>query len=246
MPPLIAVTAGKIVDHAAPWAPVAYGKAHTYTDSIIHAGGVPFLVPIIDDLSLLRRLYDTCDGLMFSGGHDLEPKAYGADPSPRTLEAHPERDEQEIQLLKWAIEDNKPVLGICRGMQLINVALGGTLHQHISDDLPDADNHEASADRQDFNHLIHTLKISEDSQLAAIMGADNIKTNGLHHQAVCDLGNGLVATAHAEDGIIEAIELPDKRFVVAVQSHPEALESGAEPEWAKLFKAFVDCSTKQA
>ncbi|MEK7599675.1 MAG: gamma-glutamyl-gamma-aminobutyrate hydrolase family protein [Patescibacteria group bacterium] len=241
MLPLIAITSGEITDHDFPWAPVAYGKAHTYTDAIAHAGGVPVLVPLIDDIKLLRRLYDACDGIMFSGGNDLDPSSYGALVSPETKDTSPRRDKQELQLFKWALEDNKPVLGICRGMQLMNVAVGGSLHQDINASVPDAHNHAASADREDFSHLVHTLNIDAESDLAKIMG-NNIQTNGLHHQAVDVLGEGFVATAYAEDGVIEAIEMPAKQFMIGVQSHPEALESGVQPIWAKLFKAFVDSS----
>ncbi|MEK7059383.1 MAG: gamma-glutamyl-gamma-aminobutyrate hydrolase family protein [Patescibacteria group bacterium] len=245
MLPLIAVTAGEIIDHAFPWAPVAYGKAHTYTDAVIRAGGVPFLVPLIDDIKSLRRLYEACDGLMFSGGNDIDPMTYNAKPSPHSLKPSPRRDEQEIQLFKWALEDNKPVLGICRGMQLMNVALGGSLYQDIGNDVSAKHNHNGSADQKDFCHLVHKLKINEDSQLAAIMGASSIRTNGLHHQAVCELGKGLVVTARAEDDLIEALELPNKNFVIGVQSHPEALESDTEPQWRKLFEAFVDSAAKR-
>lgn len=245
MLPLIAVTAGEITDHDFPWAPVAYGKAHTYTDAIVNAGGVPILVPLIDDLKILRRLYDACDGIMFSGGNDLDPSSYGASASPETKDTSPRRDKQELQLFRWALEDNKPVLGICRGLQLMNVALGGSLHQDISASLPDAHNHAESADREDFSHLVHTLSIDAESGLAKIMGSTEVLTNGLHHQAVDVLGEGFVATAHAEDGVIEAIEFPAKKFMIGVQSHPEALESEVEPIWAKLFSAFVD-STKRA
>lgn len=245
MPPLIAITAGEITDHEFPWAPVAYGKAHTYTDAVVHAGGVPVLVPLIDELKLLRRLYDSCDGILFSGGNDLDPSSYGAPASPDAKDTSPRRDQQELLLFKWALEDNKPILAICRGMQLMNVALGGSLHQDISASVPDAHNHAASADREDFSHLVHTLSIDSKSDLAKIIGSLKVPTNGLHHQAVDSLGEGIIATAHAEDGVVEAIEIPAKRFMIGVQSHPEALEAGVQPIWAKLFKAFVDSATRR-
>ena len=132
------------------------------------------------------------------------------------------------------------MLGICRGMQLINVALGGSLHQDIVSDLPDSHNHEVSADNKNMHHIAHKLTIDPKSLLASALSSSSVSTNALHHQAIQKLGEGLVATAHAEDGIIEAIELPSKKFVVGVQSHPEALESEAEPIWRQLFVAFVD------
>ncbi|MEK7594381.1 MAG: gamma-glutamyl-gamma-aminobutyrate hydrolase family protein [Patescibacteria group bacterium] len=241
--PIIGVTSGEITDNDYPWAPVSHGKAHTYTDSIEHAGGIPIIIPLYADTDALRVVYELLDGLMLTGGNDLDPATYGAEPSQHTSNTKPLRDKQEIQLLQWALEDDKPVLGICRGMQIINVCLGGTLYQHISEDLPEAHEHDKSAKLEDFNHLVHELQIEPSSQLARIFGTTNVPTNGLHHQAIKDLGKGLIATAHAGDDVIEAIELPTKRFVSAAQGHPEALEAGTVPLWAKWFKAFVQSAT---
>jgi len=195
---------------------------------------------LVDDEEVLRELYDQCDGLLLSGGHDLDVQS---EDTPVKLHikvsTSPRRDKQEIQLLKWAITDNKPVLGICRGMQLINVAMGGSLHQHIPDDLPTAHNHTLSLDKKDMRRIVHELTLEPDSQLADILGTTQIKTNALHHQAINELGRGLVITAYAEDGIIEAVEMPHKSFVIGVQSHPEALEESVEPLWRTLFEAFV-------
>jgi len=252
MQPFIAVTVREVIDNGDKWTPIVYGQFHTYTDAIVHAGGVPVIVPLIDDQSVLRRLYEQCSGLLLTGGNDLDPGTYKKAPAAISAgQGHghgrnvsPRRDKQELQLLKWAFEDDKPVFGICRGMQLINVALGGSLHQDIVTDLPAAHNHEISVDRKNFKHLAHKLKISPGSRLAAILETGAVATNALHHQAINKLGEGLVATAHAEDGVIEAIELPGKHFVVGVQSHPEALEAEAEPLWGKLFVAFVGSAAK--
>ncbi|HEX4774560.1 MAG TPA: gamma-glutamyl-gamma-aminobutyrate hydrolase family protein [Candidatus Saccharimonadales bacterium] len=243
MQPLIAITTDKILRSGDEWVPAAHGQSHTYPDAVVHAGGAPFFIPIIDNEVVLRKLYEQCHGLMLSGGGDIDPALYRAKPLPLPKKSHqmlsPQRDRQELLLLKWALEDDKPVLGICRGMQLINVALGGSLYQDLATEMPEAANHELSALQKDFNHLAHTLKIDSDSKLSHILGTDAVKTNALHHQAIKQLGKGLVATAHAEDGIIEAIELPDKHFVIGVQSHPETLEMATEISWNKLFKAFV-------
>jgi putative glutamine amidotransferase len=252
MQPLIAITVSEIANNDETWLPTVYGQFRTYTDAIIRAGGAPFVVPLTDDETVLKRLYEQCDGLLLPGGNDLDPATYNRPHSsnkvnpathPLLTKLSPRRDRQEIQLLKWALRDNKPVLGICRGMQLINVALGGSLLPDINVSSPSARNHEAGIHKKDFHHPAHHLRITAGSRLAAVLGADSIEANSLHHQAVDKLGNGLAATAHAEDGVIEAIELPDKRFVIGVQSHPEALEAEAEPLWRKLFQAFVTAAS---
>jgi putative glutamine amidotransferase len=246
MQPLIAITVGEIIHKEAPWAPVVYGQFHTYADAVVRAGGVPFILPLVDSKPVLRKLYEQCTGLLLSGGDDLNPDFYNSPRQSKTISASRGRDKQEIQLLIWALEDDKPVLGICRGMHLLNVALGGSLHQDISSNLPAAGNHTLGIDKKDFRHLAHRLAIAPDSQLAAILGQHQIKTNTLHHQAVDVLGGKLAATAHAEDGVIEAIELPGKRFVIGVQSHPEALEAETETEWRRLFEAFVSSAAASA
>jgi putative glutamine amidotransferase len=239
MQPLIGITTGQVINKDYPWTPPVCGQSHTYVDAIVRAGGVPILIPLVSKPAVLKRLYELCDGLLFSGGNDLDPTLYGAEHSPMTHGVVPKRDKQELQLLGWALQDGKTVLGICRGMQLINVGLGGSLHQDVQANVASASNHEEGGHREDFKHLTHHLQISPSSRLMAILGERGVNTNSLHHQAVKDLGKDLIATAHAEDGIIEAIELPDKRFVIGIQSHPEALEGETEPQWRKLFQAFI-------
>ena len=248
MQPFIAIAAGEFINSGEPWLPVVYGQFHTYTDAIVRASGVPFIVPLTTDKTILRRLYEQCDGLLLPGGSDLDPETYNMPHSsnkingathPLQTRISPPRDRQEEQLLEWALEDDKPVLGICRGMQLINVFLGGSLHSDIDMNLPSANNHEAGIHKKNFHHLAHQLRIDAGSRLAKVMGTGTIPTNTLHHQTIKKLGKGLVATAHAEDGVIEAIELPSKSFVIGVQSHPEALEAEVEPLWRELFEAFV-------
>lgn len=245
MSPIIAITVGEIInyDTGVVWIPTIYGQSHTYTDAIVQAGGAPFLLPLVDDEAVLRALYEKTAGFLLSGGHDLEPANYKSTQRHAKLITSPQRDKQELKLLEWALADDKPVLGICRGMQLINVGLGGTLHQHIEDSLPAAQDHTTNITKKDFRHLAHELTIEADSQLAHILGHTNIKTNTLHHQAIQTLGDGVVVTAYAEDDVIEAIELPGKRFVIGVQSHPEALEAETEPLWGNLFQAFIASAT---
>jgi len=251
MKPLIAITVGEVVNGNERWAPPVHGQSHTYSDAVIRAGGAPLVLPLTDDDEVLKRLYEQCEGLLLTGGVDLDPKICGALCPPSktgpTCGMHdrpfsPRRDRQEVRLLEWALADNKPVLGICRGMQLINTALGGSLHHDINTDLPLAHNHETNIHKKDFNYLAHHLRLEAGSRLAVILGTETVATNTLHHQGIKRLGNGLVATAHAEDGVIEAVELPDRHFVIGVQSHPEALEAEVEPLWRELFNAFVNAA----
>ncbi len=244
MKPVIAITVGEVINFESgkAWLPTIYGQFRTYTDAIVRAGGAPFVLPLVDDENVLRALYKLCDGLLLSGGHDLDVAAKEANSGARLkvkVNTSPRRDKQEMQLLKWAVADNKPVLGICRGMELINVVLGGTLYQHIPDDLPTAIDHTLSQNQKDFRHVAHHLKLDPKSQLAACLGTTEVEANALHHQAIKELGQGLIVTARAEDGVIEAVELPSRRFVIGVQSHPEALEESVEPHWRMLFEAFI-------
>lgn len=247
MKPIIAITAGEIKKSGDEWAPITHGQSHTYTDAVTNAGGAPFIVPIFNDIRALRRLYEQCQGLLFSGGNDIDPVFYRAEKTEHSKDASPKRDKHELQLLRWALDDNKPVLGICRGMQLINIALGGNLHQDINAALPKTQNHQISAHNEDFSHLAHRLSLKPGSRLAHILGVTSIHTNALHHQAIKTLGHGLAAVAYAEDGIIEAVEHSTKRFVIGVQSHPEALVAKVDSEWHKLFNDFIEhASLKQA
>ena len=243
MQPFIGITVGEIVNAKETWAPPSYGQRRLFIDAVVAAGGVPLILPLIGDETILRALYELCSGLLLSGGNDVDPSLYGAQPDEHTKDISPRRDAQELLLLKWALSDHVPVLGICRGMQLMNVALGGSLHQDIASKLPGSVNHTATVDKEDFTYLAHKLKLDPKSKLAGILGAEDIKTNALHHQSVNKLSDQLIATAWAEDGIIEAVELPGKRFVIGVQSHPEALII-AEPRWHELFQSFVESSKK--
>jgi putative glutamine amidotransferase len=242
MQPLIGVTAGETINQLYPHAPAVQGQSYTYIDAIIHAGGAPVILPLIKDKKVLRKIYDACQGVLLSGGNDLDPASYGEEPTEKTVDFSTRRDRQEIQLLEWALEDGKPVLAICRGMQLLNVARGGTLYQDIPTELPSTETHNISSEKKRESRIVHKLRIEPGSKLAEILGVTKLGTNAYHHQAVKKLGHGLKATAWAEDDIIEAIELPGRQFVVGVQSHPESLEASIEPRWQRLFKSFVETS----
>ncbi|HXR50111.1 MAG TPA: gamma-glutamyl-gamma-aminobutyrate hydrolase family protein [Verrucomicrobiae bacterium] len=246
MQPIIGITAGEVVNHDYPLAPIVQGQQYTYIDAIVRAGGVPIILPLVGNNEALQQLYKQCDGILFSGGNDIDPGLYDAAPSSHTKQIAPHRDEQETQLLKWALKDDKPLLGICRGMQLLNITLGGTLYQDIATELPSAEAHfiELYADRDREHHIAHQLQIKPGTKMATILGIEKLDTNAYHHQAIRNLGKDLVATAWASDGVIEGIELPGKRFVIGVQSHPESLEADIEPHWQVLFSAFIEEAKK--
>jgi putative glutamine amidotransferase len=206
---------------------------------VSQAGGVPVIIPLLRDAGELQKLYAHLDGILFAGGNDLAPELYGEAASTARSDASPLRDTVETLLLKWCLGDGKPLLGICRGMQLLNVLLGGSLYQHIPTDLPHALDHDASTKKQTLVDTEHSLRIQPGSQLAALLQAETIGTNAHHHQAIKTLGAGLQAVAWTSDDVIEAIELQGAVFTIGVQSHPESLAATAEPRWGRLFEGLV-------
>jgi putative glutamine amidotransferase len=242
MKPVIALTAGEIHNQLEPWSPVTYGQSYTYVDAIIHAGGTPFILPFTDDLTVLRQLYELADGILFAGGDDPDPALYGEAPLPQLGIVSKRRDKLELQLLAWTLADQKPLLGICRGMQLLNIHQGGTLYQDIPTQLPEASDHNSSTKRKSLVDIAHTLRVQEGSQLARILQSTTVGVNTHHHQAIKSLGRDLVATAWSEDGLIEAIELPGAHLAIGVQAHPESLEAQAEPLWQQFFQALVQAA----
>lgn len=239
--PLIGVTAGEVFNRDRPWAPATFGQSHTYIDAIIHGGGIPIILPLTFDKSVLNGICDRLDGLLLSGGNDIHPQVYGQKPYDKLVDLSDLRDSTDMYVLEQALKRDLPILAICRGMQMLNVYYGGDLYQDIPEDLPDAHDHESSTKAENLSHAAHDITISSDSKLCAILQTTSINTNSHHHQAVKNLGKNLKVTALAPDGIIEGLETTDGRFIVGVQSHPESLIH-KQPEWEQLFKAFVDQS----
>jgi putative glutamine amidotransferase len=244
MPIIIGLTAGEIYNKKYPWAPVTYGQAHTYSDSIIRAGGVPLILPMTSDLTSLRAMYEEVSGIVFAGGNDVNPELYGEKPIKATVEVSKFRDAYEKQLMQWAIEDKKPIFAICRGMQLINVVCGGSLYQDIPTYLPTTEDHQDSTNAGDITHIAHEIKLAPNSKLTSILSSKTIKTNTHHHQAVKQIASNLKAVGWSDDGIVEALESKDDSFVIGVQSHPESLTSNTDLAWIKLFEAFIAASGK--
>jgi putative glutamine amidotransferase len=239
--PLIGITSGEVFNREHPWAPAVLGQSHTYIDSVVRAGGIPIILPVTDDASVLTDICSRLDGLLMSGGNDLNPRLYGENPYDNLDELSDKRDRTEKVILEYALENDIPILGICRGLQYINVHFGGTLYQDIPSDIPGAMDHRSSTKAQNFEHHAHAITIDEDSKLYDIMQLEAIDTNSHHHQSVKEIGEGLRITARAEDGVVEAIESDDDRFIICIQAHPESL--GREiPEWSRLFDAFIEKS----
>lgn len=237
--PLIGITAGEIYNLQHPWAPPVHGQAHTYVDSVIRAGGIPIIIPLTRDQSILHDIISRLDGVLMSGGNDMNPNLYGEEPRANLDAISDLRDFTDRCVLANALERNLPILGICRGLQFINVYFGGTLYQDIPKDVPGAMDHRSSTAAKDLEHHAHNIKIEPDSKLHDIIKVDNIDTNSHHHQSVKNLGEGLRITARASDGVVEAIETDDDRFIICIQAHPESL-GHTIPEWKRLFDAFIE------
>lgn len=197
-----------------------------YVEAVERAGARALLVPPSDDG--VEETLDALDGLVFTGGSDVDPKLYGQQAHPETTGLVPDRDRAELALLEAALARDMPVLAICRGSQVLNVALGGDLVQHLPDVVGDEKHRETPGVFAE-----HDVEIDSDSRLGNLVG-DRAPVKSHHHQGFGRIGSGLRVTAHAEDGTVEAVEDPERRFALGVLWHPEAGED------AKLFEALVD------
>ncbi len=216
------------------------GQYNTYIDAVVAAGGTPFLIPLQVDDTQLRALYDLADGLLLTGGGDIDPATYHEIPDDTVSNVQPDRDRVEITLTRWAIAEKKPVLGICRGFQVMTVAAGGSLHQNIATQVPQANRHDYLPVKGDWprNYRAHQVSLNPDSQLAKITGKNACVVNSLHHQGLKTINNRFQIVGYAEDGLPEAIELPENPFCIGVQWHPEELVT--DDPARRLFAAFVD------
>ncbi len=211
-----------------------------YLSGLLETGAVPIVLPTTSDPAHIERLVAACDGFLIPGGQDIDPARYGARRKPHTHRSATSRDSMEQALVKAALAADKPILGICRGMQSLNVALGGTLHQDIKAARPDASLQHVQG--RPFDMPAHMVEIVEGSLLEQCVGATRLGVNTIHHQSVDKLGEGLVVNAISpDDGIIEGIEMPGARFVIGVQWHPEHMWR-LRPHSKRLFKALVDAA----
>ena len=238
MKPVIGISAHPRIVEIATGPALLHTASRFYVESVERAGGVPVVLPVLDP-DAVDYLLPMVSGILLTGGGDVAPSRYGAMPIAETHGVDLLRDAFEIRLIQAAIEVDMPLLATCRGMQVLNVAMGGSLIQHV----PHATGQEH--DRVDrWRDTVHRVKIEPDSHLAEAMGATEIDVNSIHHQAVDQAAPGARAVAWAEDDTVEAIEVHGSPHIVAVQWHPELLEDW--PEHQGLFRQLVEHAAARA
>jgi putative glutamine amidotransferase len=208
-------------------------------------GGIPWMIPLLDDdPETLRCIYERLDGILLPGGVDMDPGTFGELPLPQCGRIDPARDRVELQLTRWALEDMKPILGLCRGLQVINVAMGGTLYQDIATQMPASIKHDyfptAGFER---DHLAHEVSLARGSRLRAALERPSVPVNSMHHQGIRDLAPSLMPSAVAPDGLIEGVESGGDHFLVGVQWHPEVFEM-TDPHTRHLFREFIAAASR--
>jgi putative glutamine amidotransferase len=243
--PVIGLTTQTLhsIDGIPPALPASWVMNQRYFLAATMVGAVPWMIPLLDDdLATLREIYERLDGILIPGGVDISPAEYGEAVRKECGNLDPARDRVELQLTRWAIEDGKPVLGLCRGLQVINVATGGTLWQDLASQNAAFHKHDyfptAGFER---DHLAHEVDVVLSSKLGKCLESQRVSVNSMHHQGIKRLGDGLMASATAPDGLIEAVEGLDDAFLVGVQWHPEVFEM-ADPHSRHLFGAFIHAS----
>jgi putative glutamine amidotransferase len=215
-----------------------FGQNQAYVNAVARAGAAPLLIPLLEETALLHALYDHLDGLLLPGGVDVHPAEYGEEVHEKCGDISPLRDRVELALVRWAIDDGKPLLAICRGIQVLNVSLGGSLIQDIGACLPDALEHNWGAGYE-RSHIAHTAHIRPGTRLAGLVDSAALPVNSLHHQAIKDLAPRLTVAATAPDGLVEAAEVHGHPFALAVQWHPEELAT-QDARAQALFDALVE------
>jgi putative glutamine amidotransferase len=213
-----------------------------YMKVISEAGGTPILIPLMSELERAKEYIDLIDALVLSGGQDVSPAYYNQPISDQLGEIDPQRDSWELKLFNLAYQQNLPILGICRGMQLINIAQGGTLYQDIIDHHNECLLHLPNGDDECYVH--HEVTIEENCNLCSFSCSQQINVNSHHHQAIKKLAPGFKVIAQTEGEIVEAIEAVDKDFVLGVQWHPEDL-TDLNPCFNQLFNILIERATKK-
>jgi len=210
--------------------------SRSYTDAVARAGGIPVILPQVDNPAAATEILGRLDGILFTGGVDLDPAYYGEQVLNESVEIDSHRDTIDILYANAALDRRLPILAICRGEQMLNVVLGGSLYQDLPSQKPSGIAHRQGTDLKKPSHMI---EVSEGSLLYRAMGQKSLKVNSSHHQAVKIPSERVVVTAYSPDGVVEAYEGKDKgRWILAVQFHPEMLVR-ADDSWLALFKAFV-------
>ena len=223
--------------------PHSWVMNHRYFVALASVGAAPVMVPLLaGDRETLRGIYDGLDGVFLAGGVDVDPTSYHEPREQLCGRTDVDRDAVEIQLARWARSDGKPILGVCRGLQILNVADGGSLYQ-------DCDEFYENSIKHDYyptagfarDHLAHTIRIGSGTRLHEIFGAEEVMVNSMHHQGLKRVAPGWTASAHAPDGLIEALEARGDAFAVGVQWHPEMLVD-TDRATKRLFEAFVEAA----
>lgn len=196
----------------------SYWMLPGYMEGITAAGGLPVMLPLTDEEEILKQAAEMCDGFLFTGGHDVSPEVYNSTSKFDNIECCKMRDSMEMKLLREILIEEKPLLGICRGIQFLNAAMGGTLYQDLPGETDSGIEHHQSPP---YDVPVHKVKIETDSPLYRLLHTEELAVNSYHHQAVRTIAPPLKVMAYAEDGIIEAVYMPSRKFVWAVQWHPE-------------------------
>ncbi len=239
--PLIGIT-GSRNGPADPLRRFTCSLSEPYIAAVQAAGGLPLVIPPILDEDQLHDLFARIDGLLLSGGGDIDPAIFGQSRHPATHHISPERDRTDLALARWALAKDKPALAICRGIQVMNVAAGGTLVQDIPDQISEAVSH-SFRDDVPRDHIAHTVQVDSGTSLAGLVGASQVSTNSWHHQSCQAPGRDIVYTAWAPDGVVEAAEAAGRRFAIFVQWHPEEM-FGSRPDMLALFRGLVEASRR--
>lgn len=209
-----------------------------YVWAVERAGGIPIILPVTTDTEVISRYLGVIDGLLLSGGVDVCPERYGQEPHPKLGEVDADRDATELPLIQQALKEDVPIFAICRGIQTLNTAMGRTLYQDLPTQCPSDVVHHQYQLNLARSQFCHEITLQPDTAFHRIIGAEKIAVNSLHHQALQKVAERLVVTAYAPDGVIEAAEAPDHRYVLAVQYHPE--ETAPHDVYSRrLFEAFV-------
>jgi putative glutamine amidotransferase len=218
-------------------------STETYIQSVVHAGGCPLMIPLGLPDSMLKEIVSRLDGILFIGGGDVNPERYASQSHPLVNSVDEDRDRVEISLIQTAFSQHIPIFGICRGLQVINVAMGGSLYEDLLAQGGASIKHDYfPGEARDY--LAHTVQVETESHLRRILGADEVEVNSMHHQGIRALAPGLRATAWAPDGVIEAVEMPEYSFGLAVQWHPEWLQAHLSMRF--LFQEFIQAAVKQS
>jgi len=223
--------------------PHSWVMNHRYFLALTSVGAVPWMVPLLaDDVDTLRAIYENLDGVFIAGGVDVDPSSYGDERHESCGRTDLPRDAVEMMFTRWALDEGKPLLGVCRGMQVMNVVRGGTLYQDCTEQYEGSIKHDYFPNAgfaRDF--LAHDITVAAGSRLHASFGQSRVMINSMHHQGIKKLGDGLIPTAYSSDGLIEAVETGNGAFAVGVQWHPEMLidqDAGTR----SLFTAFIDAA----